>query len=242
MNKIKNNFKGEKTPKKLFVNSLANHWLAGISMIEVLIVTAVAGILLFMLIFTTFKQVSKGRDGRRKADLDKIKIAFEDYFNDNNCYPQPEQWLAMECGGDEFKPYLDSIPCDPLSKSHYLYLPAEGGVCKGYRVLVKLENSNDPAIATVGCLSETGCGYPDDASYNYGIAQGVPVPIDDFAGGGGGSADYGWYCSVREGEDPRCNYWVRDTAQAHGCFQKLGTQQECIAVCNLDYAGICHID
>lgn len=140
-------------------------------MIEILIVLAILAILmiLFLLVFRT--QLARGRDARRKSDLEKIKIAFEEYFNDNGCYPPAD--ILNNCGGDELRPYLDRIPCDPFTRQSYIYIPEPGATCSGYRLFTSLEDGNDPAIGRIGCDSQVGCGF--GADWNYGVSAGVPL-------------------------------------------------------------------
>lgn len=207
-------------------------------MIELLIVVAILGILLFLLIFTTFRQVSKGRDGKRKADLEKIKVAFEDYYNDNNCYPLPEDWVEYECDSADFKPYLNTIPCDPLTKELYLYIPSEDWVCNGYRMLAKLENADDPSVTGVGCDPTGGCGYAEDGAYNYGVAQGTTVYVGEGGGGGGypgETPDYSddWYCTATQG----CAHLAYDTAEGWECpkiyeYAGAAPPEECVTECD----------
>lgn len=212
----------------------------GFTLIEVLIVVSILMILILLFVFTSFRQLSKGRDGRRKSDLEKIKVAFEDYYNDNNCYP--DTTVLNNCDGDTFRPYLDTIPCDPANKEPYLYVASDGGLCKGYKLLAKLENTDDPDIASIGCDEETGCGYTDP-DYNYGVSQGVGVPA---AGGGGTTVgdglggdytplDYSddYYCLPEAG--PGCTYVQHDNAKERNCtkaFDGPTAIQDCQALCN----------
>lgn len=144
-------------------------------MIELLIVVAIVVILFIVLLLSLRTQVSRGRDADRKTDLEKIKVAFEDYYNDNGCYP-PEDVLE-DCNSDSFVPYLQSIPCDPVNGEPYFYVPVEGNNCAGYRVYAGLEATDDPSIEAVGCDQDDFCGY--GANYNYGISSGVTVYNED---------------------------------------------------------------
>jgi prepilin-type N-terminal cleavage/methylation domain-containing protein len=151
----------------------------GFTMIELLVVLSVLGF------FTTAGAVGfqasqrKGRDASRKSDLARVKLAFEDYYNDNNCYPAEGALTA--CGSSSLQPYLQRIPCDPISDDPYLYVPLENE-CQGYRLQVALEDENDPDIANVGCDGGGGCGY--DADHNYGVASGATVYDPDGASWG----------------------------------------------------------
>lgn len=147
----------------------------GLSLIETLIVITILAILILMGIMAMQKQITKGRDAERKADLEKIKLALEDYYNDNDCYPVAT-WLVI-CGAS-LSPYLKEIPCDPQTGDPYEYLPVAS--CAGYRVLTALENQNDPSSLTVGC-DGTVCGTNSPYNENnYGISQGVQVPEAGF--------------------------------------------------------------
>ena len=152
----------------------------GFSMIELLTAVAIIAILILVFMFAMRNQTARGNDAKRKADLENIKISFEDYYNDNDCYP-PETTLDV-CGDESFQPYLNKIPCDPQSGDPYAYEPVSG--CGGYRAYTVLEDSNDPVIEKIGCNGLEGCGAASGVEYNYGIAIGV-----DLYGGGaiGGS-------------------------------------------------------
>lgn len=150
----------------------------GVSIIEVLIVVTIMLLLMVALYRTIGNDVNKARDTDRKKALKEIKIAFENYYNDNDCYPPAD--ALKNCGATNLAPYLAQVPCDKLGQN-YLYVPvanARGETCGGYRVLTKLTILSDPMIEQVGC--PFGCGnLPEDVespeSYNYGIAEGVPL-------------------------------------------------------------------
>lgn len=141
----------------------------GFSMIEVLVVVALVS--LFGTLGATTYQSSqvKSRDAARKGDLQSVRTAFEDYFNDHSCYPPAG--AMSNCGSADLAPYLREIPCDPHTRQPYFYEPLEG--CRGYRLLTSLENQSDPVIAELGCAGEEGCGYGSEL--NFGVASGVAV-------------------------------------------------------------------
>lgn len=148
-------------------------------MIELLIVIAILGVLMVILLLIFQTQLGRARDARRKADLEKIKIAFEEYYNDHGCYPPSN--ILDNCGGAELQPYLNEIPCDPFNGNPYLYVPAAGNQCGGFRLLTILEVDTDPDIAKIGCGGPALCGF---GGYNWGVSAGVPIGIG--LGGGGG--------------------------------------------------------
>jgi general secretion pathway protein G len=143
----------------------------GFSLIEVLIVVTILAILLIVFFLSMRTQLTRSRDTRRKADLEKIKVAFENYYNDNGCYPSED--ILDECRGSQLSPYLSEVPCDPEGETPYLYVPISGDECGGYRLFTRLQYDADPVIAELGCDDECGCGYGPE--YNYGVSAGVPL-------------------------------------------------------------------
>ena len=130
-------------------------------MAEVLIVVAVAAILAIAGFFGVMVQISKARDARRKADLDALRIALEDWSDDHGRFPTE---LELPGCGQGFDRYLKEFPCDPVTGNKYIYVT--GG--NWFKVYTKLAWGRDPVIADVGCGS--GCG--PGKSYNYGVASG----------------------------------------------------------------------
>jgi len=149
----------------------------GFTLVELLIVITILAILVIIadLIYTT--QINKAYDAIRKKDLNNLKIAFEHYYSDHNCYP-PALTLN-NCGGAQLKPYLDIIPCDPQTGQPYtLNLDQPNGCAQKFSVYATLANTTDPQIRCNGryvvasqnmgqseldvtCLSQTYCvnGY-----------------------------------------------------------------------------------
>lgn len=143
----------------------------GFTLIELLIVTATIGILVVLSFFTYKTQIAKGRDSKRKSDLAKIQRAFEDYMNDKGCYPNPEEVTTnYKICGQNFSPYLNILPCDPLNNSrhNFFYSYDENQSCKKwYKIYAKLEYEKDPIIEKVGC--KEGCGPGNN--YNYWVSS-----------------------------------------------------------------------
>jgi len=116
-------------------------------------------------------QQARAQDARRKADLENIKISFEDYFNDKACYP-PSGSLN-NCGSEDLYPYLRFVPCDPVSGEPYVYEPESD--CNGYKAYAVLEDKTDPIISVLRCDGVNGCGSSAGAEYNYGISVGTSI-------------------------------------------------------------------
>lgn len=145
---------------------------SGFTLAEVLITVAILALLFILALWNWRTQIARGFDAKRKSDLARIKIAFEDYYDDHQCYP-PDDILTHCPDGVQFRPYMQFIPCDPKTHSPYQYIPEAKACINNYRVLAALEDLSDPDIGRVGCSPQAGCGY--GAVYNYGISSGVPV-------------------------------------------------------------------
>jgi len=189
----------------------------GMTLIEILIVVAIIGILSVASIVGYSRQLSRSRDAQRKADLEKIRVAFEDYYNDHDCYPNLSTFT--NCGGNELSPYLKEIPCDPYDQEPYKYFSFNGDICQGYRVLVQLENTNDPHIASMGCDSRNGCYY-DDPSYNYGIAMGGSFL------GGDWDEEGAWVIGI----DGVCTFYTEELLEEGDCPSEYQSYAACFAV------------
>lgn len=193
----------------------------GFTLTELLLAIAIVAILLILLLLGLRLQIARGYDARKKTDLDKIRRAFEEYYNDNDCYPSSD--ILQNCGGPELRPYLAEILCDPVSKEPYLYVPLAGNQCGGYAACTALGDLGDIDIEKLGCNPSTGCGW--GAGYNYCIAEGVSIPAPGFDPGitptatptGGGSGTYA--CSPSGGGT--CNLYADPGGS--GCPVTYGT-------------------
>jgi len=74
------------------------------TLFEVILVITLILILVGLAFWVFRHQLAKGRDAKRKDDLEKIRLAFEDYYNDHGCYPDPA--ILENCGSDLLSPYL----------------------------------------------------------------------------------------------------------------------------------------
>jgi prepilin-type N-terminal cleavage/methylation domain-containing protein len=109
----------------------------GFTLTELLIVVSIIVVLgLAILVgINPLSQIFKGYDARRKSDLSRIKIAMEAYYSDHDCYPafplkDAQLRPSYACGSDILKPYLDSMPCDPNTKTPYtIYVTPIGSTC-----------------------------------------------------------------------------------------------------------------
>ncbi|HSW89955.1 MAG TPA: prepilin-type N-terminal cleavage/methylation domain-containing protein [Patescibacteria group bacterium] len=134
----------------------------GFTLIEVAIAILIIAILAVAILQGIPNTLAKARDSRKKDQLSRYKTAFEDYYNDNACYP-PSGTLA-DCNGKGLQPYLPKIVCDQ-NTIPYTYTPSAD--CRSYAIYTKLEVKDDPDIARAGCAN--GCG--PGGQYNYGVSN-----------------------------------------------------------------------
>jgi len=177
---------------------------------------AIVAILVLLVISAFTRQIVKGNDAKRKANLDRIKIAVEEYEKDKNCYP-----LTVTCPTDAgIGPYLKNIPCDPVTESPYFYEPEPLKTCPSwFRMYADLQNTKDPSLLP---------GIGPGGAYNYYVSSPnapVPAPV---AGGFNYGCKSGSCEEVypdSEGNYCQPNYPASDCGSG-GCFQD--GSNECI--------------
>lgn len=202
---------------------------SGFTLMELLIVVTIIILLVLLVLINLRTQILRGRDSRRKADLNKVQKAFEEYFNDRENYPYAE--ILDSCGSDNLAPYVNRVPCDPKTQLPYLYIPSESAT-PGYALCAALEDLHDPDIARVGC-DPTGCGFLP--GYNYCVSAGIDNVATGFYPGSGiqwtptstPTPYYGGdYACTPAGN---CNQY--DDPALHGCpiaFAETDCQGACI--------------
>jgi general secretion pathway protein G len=143
----------------------------GFSLMELMIVIAIIALLAIVVMGNYFNQIKKGRDARRKTDLDQLRTALEDYADDNNQYPAESD---MTCGSTALRPWIKEVPCEPGTTDSYLYLSGTNNL--DYCIYTQLQFKTDPDIQRVGCDPDTGCpnapALPSGAVYNFGVCSG----------------------------------------------------------------------
>jgi len=150
----------------------------GFTLIEVIIVITIIGMLAALSYMIVTTNINKANDAKRKADLQRISTAFEEYYSDKDCYPDSS--ILNSCGGSGLADWgLASIPCDPVSKTPYCYVTesdTSGNVVK-YRLLSTLKYTSDSVIKSLGCDTgqycgwETECDHNGEVGFNYGVSS-----------------------------------------------------------------------
>lgn len=114
----------------------------GFTLIELLITIIILSVLAALITGNFFTSLKKGRDARRKADLEQIQRALEMYYEDKRAYPLTLTFggklcETVACGASE-KVYMQKVPDDPTSGKDYEYLSADG---TNYKLFACLENN-----------------------------------------------------------------------------------------------------
>lgn len=142
----------------------------GFTLIEVIVVIAILAVLLILAMSNAPVYLSRARDGERKSNLQELKIAIEQYYADKQCYPPVDTLDVCNSVNSVLAPYIKKIPCDPISREPYFYIP---NGCTEFRLYTTLENATDPGSEKIGCgdgcgLDQDGNGVGDD---NYGVGS-----------------------------------------------------------------------
>ena len=145
---------------------------SGFTLTEMMIVIGIVGFLAVLITSFLRSQIFKANDAKRKAEIKRIGIAVEEYEKDRDCYP-----TTVTCTvNTSLRPYLDTIPCDPVSKAPYYY-EHDGTSCpKWYRLYADLDNEKDNDY-------EAGIGLGEAYSY-YQSSPNAPALTPDIPVGG----------------------------------------------------------
>lgn len=117
----------------------------GFSLIELVVVMGILAVVVAVATPSITRLRASARDGKRKADVEKIRSALEIYRSNQSppVYPANVSSLSPD--------YIPSWPSDPLSTQVYVYKQ----VGNGYAVCAHLENEG---AATANCTGANECG------------------------------------------------------------------------------------
>ncbi len=155
----------------------------GFTLLELLLVMVILGILATLITGNFINSLKKGRDAKRKSDLDQIQKALEMYYEDKKIYPPTLSFGGQLCydtclSGDKI--YMQRVPNDPiLNKTYYYVTDANNTYFKLYACL---ENDQQtlPYTSTPppGFSCSTQCRAPNGANVEcvWGISSPNTTP------------------------------------------------------------------
>jgi len=92
------------------MKQLAEHRVTGYTLLELMIVVAIAGILVTLAVPSFQRSAVKAREATLKQNLATIRTVLDQHYADQGIYPQSLEAL-VEAG------YLRQVPVDPFTKS-----------------------------------------------------------------------------------------------------------------------------
>ncbi len=135
---------------------------SGFTLIELMVVMVILGMLAVLISGNFFNSLKRGRDTRRKTDIQNIQKAFEVYYEDMGRFP-PDDILgetkvcyhngtSYDC---DRKVYMQTLPTDPSIGTYVYETDPEGTYYKLYSCI---ENEKD---ISSGVLSSGGVQDPN---------------------------------------------------------------------------------
>ena len=212
----------------------------GFTLVEILIVMAILVMMSAIMIgiFNTIGVTAKGRDAQRKKDLNRIKVAFEEYFNDKGYFPTDyDSWnIKVNCKSGVFVPYLTSWPCDPNGEPYDIHVQVE---TNKFRIITNLENKKDKDIPN-GWYIKNDFSFPelnlDTNSANYGVSSSNILWYDGLVHDYSGSC---WTSTCFDGNngcnDITSSQW--DKGCIGSCYYQPTNGGGCIPECRVNCCG-----
>jgi len=145
---------------------VAKKKIKAFTLVEILTVLAVISGLIIFSVTAIPLQLAKARDSVRKSNIRRVATAIEEIYQDTNCYPESIPLCTYPLKQGDLT-IINKIPCDPKTKSSYVYVPETTDCPKWFQLYGILENSEDRIIKKVGCTN--GCGPA--CQFNFGIAS-----------------------------------------------------------------------
>ncbi len=145
----------------------------GFTLVELMIITAVLGILstMVIMIINPVAQVDKAQDSHKKSDLAEVQKALDLYYQDNGQYPASTGSYQITNGawGASWTPYMGKVPKDPNVNRTYVYYSANNGqsywlyanLARGGKDKQACNNGSDcPSVPAPNlCGNGSACNY-----------------------------------------------------------------------------------
>jgi prepilin-type N-terminal cleavage/methylation domain-containing protein len=203
----------------------------GFTLVELVIVIAILAILIMTMIgvLNPIALVNRAYDAQRKKDLGRLKISFEEYYNDKGCYPPQNLIDSMTCNGGGFSPWMASWPCDP-NGTKYRVIVDTNSCPHWYKMMANLANRTDKEVPK----SWYTWKYPETVRLGDGTVKATEANY------GLSSANVSWFdfvlppeCTSRFGECyamPEAGRCV-DRLPLHVTYYDSYIQEDCLPQC-----------
>lgn len=114
----------------------------GFTLIEIMVAMVIVGIVFGAIITSAGAIQRSSRDAKRLADLKTIQGALQQFYADNNQYPDSLNLANISRFSSGGKIYLNNVPKEPVSgRSVYIYVPSRNASCGG-NCSCSLNNAN----------------------------------------------------------------------------------------------------
>lgn len=132
------------------------------TLIEVLVVATIIGLLAAVGMASYSSLNKNARDARRKADLENVRAAFEQYRSNNSSYPTTYTFptnctLGSALTDAASNTYMSNKPVDPKCSTYYYN--ASSITANDYTIGAYLETPPSPAGSCGNCGSSIACNY-----------------------------------------------------------------------------------
>lgn len=142
------------------------------TLLELLLVIIILGVLASLITSNFFTSLKKGRDAKRKGDLEQIQRALELYYEDKKAYPTTLNFGQSLTDQNTGKVYMQKLPTDPSSSNYYY--ESDGTY---YRIYACLEN-NQQILPYISNPTDFNCNNicKDNLGNNVNCIWGVSSP------------------------------------------------------------------
>lgn len=149
----------------------------GFTLVELLVVFTILTILTISMVLAIdpVALMNRGKDAKMKKDLSRIRVAFEEYYSDKECFPDQAMvdilMIKSNCDKPVFAPWLPNWICDP-GENPYKIVVDQAACPKWYKALTNLRNKKDKDIQIdwyTGVKNITR-GYTNN-DVNYGVSS-----------------------------------------------------------------------
>jgi type II secretion system protein G len=130
----------------------------GFTLLELLIVIVIIGILALLILPNITSAPKKARDTKRKTDILAIQKGLEEYFVNNNVYPDTQALMITDLQAGT-APIMKAVPTDPTNVAPYVYTYVAANTDTTYTLSACLENSGDNGTDVIAPASSnnTAC-------------------------------------------------------------------------------------